>query len=222
MKSNDLRNRLAHMGLPMFEVEKKEDANATLADVVKSRELRYWEGFPVLLASSAEEKSFDLKQTQNHLNGTDSKHFYDLLVMSLALYKANKLKFAWAENLKNNLNNEEKNKLSHLLLKFKNNKEFRLAGYNMSSGRVKTLFENYFVQAQKKLDEYALAKNKFGLEYAMSLVFSPKQKELFLRKFKREKMTKTEREYFYRTVKKKALALANPELHRMAQQLLGK
>jgi hypothetical protein len=33
-------------------------------------------------------------------------------------------------------------------------------------------------------------------------------------------LTKTEKEYFSRAVKKKVVALANAELHRMAQQLL--
>lgn len=210
------------MGLPMFEVEKKEDANAVLADVVKSRQLRYWEGFPVLLANSAEEKSFDLEKALVKLDAKNRKLFFNLLAMSLALYKANRLKFRWAEKLKNNFSKEEKNKYFDLLLKFKNNENFNLADYHMSSERVKTLFENYFSQSQRKLDEYVSAKDRFGLEYAMSQVFSPKQKELFLKRFKREKMTKTEKEYFYRTVKKKTLALANPELHRMAQHLLSK
>jgi hypothetical protein len=54
----------------------------------------------------------------------------------------------------------------------------------------------------------------------MSQVFSPKQKELFFKKLKGEKLTKTEKEYYSRAVKKKVLALANDELHRMARQML--
>jgi hypothetical protein len=52
------------------------------------------------------------------------------------------------------------------------------------------------------------------------LSFSPKQKELFQKKLKGELLTKTEKEYFSRTVKKKVAALANPELHRLAQKLM--
>lgn len=33
-------------------------------------------------------------------------------------------------------------------------------------------------------------------------------------------MTKTEKEYYSRAVKKKVVALANPELHRLAQRLM--
>ena len=60
-----------------------------------------------------------------------------------------------------------------------------------------------------------------GLEYAMSQVFSPKQKELFLKKLKGEVFTKTEKEYFSRVIKKKVLALANADLHHLSRKLLG-
>ncbi len=66
-----------------------------------------------------------------------------------------------------------------------------------------------------------LMKQELGLEHALVQVFSPKQKDLFLKKLKGEKLTKTEREYFSRSVKKKILALSNPELHSLAQRLLG-
>jgi hypothetical protein len=46
------------------------------------------------------------------------------------------------------------------------------------------------------------------------------QKELFKKKLEGLPLTKTESEYYSRTVKKKVVALANSELHRMAQRLL--
>jgi len=63
-------------------------------------------------------------------------------------------------------------------------------------------------------------RDEFDLEYALSQVFSKKQKELFMKKLKGEKLTKTEREYFSRSVKKKVLALANSDLHRLATRLI--
>lgn len=57
-------------------------------------------------------------------------------------------------------------------------------------------------------------------QYAMSHVFSKKQKELFMKKLKGEQMTKTEREYFSRSVKKKMVALANSDLHKLATKLI--
>jgi hypothetical protein len=40
------------------------------------------------------------------------------------------------------------------------------------------------------------------------------------KKLKGEKLTKTEKEYFSRTVRKKLSALAHPDVHRMAQRIL--
>ena len=58
MKDNSLLKRLRVMGFPLFETGEAEDANLTLADVVKSKDLRLWEGFPVVLATSTENGRF--------------------------------------------------------------------------------------------------------------------------------------------------------------------
>ena len=44
--------------------------------------------------------------------------------------------------------------------------------------------------------------DEFELEFALSQIFSKKQKELFLKKLKSGKLTKTEREYYSRSVRK--------------------
>ena len=54
MKNNDLPKRLKALGFPLFETAETEDANLALADVVRSKDLRLWEGFPVVLATGAE------------------------------------------------------------------------------------------------------------------------------------------------------------------------
>jgi len=90
----------------------------------------------------------------------------------------------------------------------------------ISSQRLKNTFNNYFKQAEARLSEILLVKEEMGLEYAMSQVFSPKQKDLFLKKLRNEKLNKTEKEYYSRTVKKKLTALVNPELQRSAQRVL--
>ena len=102
----------------------------------------------------------------------------------------------------------------------KKNYNFSVNGYEMSGQRLKSTFNNYFTNTHSNFSDLLSAKEEFGLEYALSQVFSPKQKELFLKKLKGEKLTKTDKEYFSRAVKKKVLALANSELHRLSQKLL--
>lgn len=222
MKNKNLLKRLSKLGFSLFETEEAQDANATLAQVVKSKDLRLWEGFPVVLTNSAEKGLFDYEMVKSYLKTSFEKSaLTSLMLMSLALYKFLNLKFSWADKLYKSLPVKEKKQLNNLLKKLKKNEEFEVAGRVMSSQRLKSTFNNYFSQARTRLNDLLSMKEEASLEYSLSQVFSPKQKELFLKKLKREKLTKTEREYFSRVVKKKLLALSNTELHRLSQRLLG-
>lgn len=59
-----------------------------------------------------------------------------------------------------------------------------------------------------------------ALDAAFAQMFSPKQKELFLKKLNGETLSKTDREYYSRVVRKRVVALANSELHQLAQRVL--
>ncbi len=221
MANKNLFKRLSALGFQLFGTEEDQNANLTLADMVKSKDLRLWEGFPVVLVNSAKKGLFNYDKVKWYLKKPfDRSYLSSLMIMSLALYKVLNLKFSWANEFYNSLAKVGKEKFSEYLEKFKNDDDLRVAGYVMSSQRLKSTFNNYFKQEQSKLSDLLSMKDEFGFEYSLSQVFSPKQKELFLKKLRREKLTKTEREYFSRAVKKKVLALANPELHRLAQRLL--
>ena len=62
----------------------------------------------------------------------------------------------------------------------------------------------------------------FQLELLLSQFFTSRQKELLKKRAQNKPMTKTEKEYFYRVVKKRLKALANEELHQMARSLVEK
>ena len=53
----------------------------------------------------------------------------------------------------------------------------------------------------------------------LSRLFSPKQKELIFKKLNDQPMTKTEREYFSRTTKKKLGAVLNETVQEIARRL---
>ncbi|MBU0709993.1 MAG: hypothetical protein KJ793_04695 [Candidatus Omnitrophica bacterium] len=221
MKNSDLLKRVNALGFPLFDLEESQNANLTLADMVKSRDLRLWEGFPVVLVNSAEKGLFNYEKVKRYLKKPfDKSYLASLMAVSLALYKFFNLKFPWADKFYNSLSVARKREARAFLEKLKSDRELNVAGSEMSAQRLKTVFNNYFNQAQKKLNDLLSVKDELSLEYSLSQVFSPKQKELFLKKLKRDKLTKTEKEYFSRVVKKKVLALANPELHRLSQKLL--
>lgn len=221
MDNRNLLKELSKLGYPLFEKEEELDADFALVRVAKGGDLRLWEGFPVVLANSFEKGLFHYENVLRQLRQvSDREKFNALLVMSLALYEALGLKFSWTKRLLSSLAPRVKKDFDNFKEKLKRDALFTVAGREMSAQRLKTTFNNYFRQSRSRLNELLSVKEELGVEYALSQVFSPKQKELFLKKLKGEKLTKTEREYFSRSVKKKALALANPELHRLARKLL--
>lgn len=220
MDNKNLLKELSRLGYPLFEKEEELDADFALTQVAKGGDLRLWEGFPVVLANSAEKGLVHYENALRQLRQTsDRVKFNALLAMSLALYETLGLKFSWAKRLLSSFSPQAKKDFGNFKEKLKCDALFTVAGKEMSAQRLKTTFSNYFRQSQSRLSELLSTKEELGVEYALSQVFSPKQKELFLKKLGGEKLTKTEREYFSRCVKKKALALANPELHRLARKL---
>ncbi|MCX5715483.1 MAG: hypothetical protein NTV07_01205 [Candidatus Omnitrophica bacterium] len=221
MVSKDLARKLNLLGFPLFEAKSDEDLNKTLAEVVESRDPRLLEAFPVLLANGLKNGTFEYKTAAAYLkNRTDRDDFSSLLVMSAALYKVMGLKFSWAEEFYKSLPPGKNREYNSLLSRLKAGGNFKVGRYTMSGERLKSAFANYFNPPQSGLDGLLALKTEYGLEYALSQVFSPKQKELFLKKLKGEKLSKTEKEYFSRTVKKKVSALANAELHSLAQKAM--
>lgn len=221
MKDSDLLKRVSALGYPLLTAEEYQDANLTLADMVKSRDLRLWEGFPVVLANNAEKGGFDYGKAEKFLkNSFDKLNLGLLLALSLALYRNLNLRFSWAGELYNFLNKEGKKRYEGYLKALRANQDLYVQSKLISSQRLKNTFRNYFSRKETDLKGLLYVKEELGLEYALSQVFSPKQKELFLKKLKNEKLTKTEKEYFSRVVRKKVLALANPELHRLSLKLL--
>lgn len=214
MENETLLRKAGLLGYPLF--EKEVDVNAALAEVVESSDFRLWEGFPVMLATALEKGLFDFEKTAGHLKSAKEKSvLFKLVALSCGLYafagagvphleEVEKSRYYVAEDVKK------------ALAAFKEGLVLHVGGKAFDTARLRMAFERYFSQWESAVD-LASQKESFGLGYALLQVFSPKQKELFFKKLKGEKLSKTEREYYSRVVKKKVLALANPELHRLAQ-----
>jgi hypothetical protein len=221
MVKKELLKNVNRLGFPLMEPEEDLDVNKTLAEVVKSKDTRLWEGFPVLLANTAREYKFNYDEVLKYLTKKESRdNFHSLLLLSLALYKNYHLSFAWSNHLKEKVSNQYVNELKQLRNQLTHNEVVAFNNMQFSSSRLRETFRNYFEQDAKKTKQLKEKHEELSLEYALSQLFSPKQKELFRKKLEGEPLTKTEREYYSRTVKKKVAALANPELHRLAQKLM--
>ncbi len=222
MENKHLLEKLSRLGFPLLENTEEFDVNQTLAEVVRTRNGRYWEGFPVLVANAAKEGVFDYGVVASYLKGHDLKdRLKSLLLLSLAVYELNGLQFGGVRKFGVTLNQKDKDVCKELEACLEGQAEFDLAGYRFNPDRIKKVFLNYFIAESNETKMVLDRRDELSLEFSLSQVFSPKQKELFRKKLKGDILTKTEKEYFSRSVKKKVLALANSELHRLAQKAAG-
>lgn len=220
-QGDKLLRKLSMLGFPMFEPSEELDVNETLAEVVKSNDTRLWEGFPVLLANAGESYQFASDQIERQLPTDELKERYHLLVLlSAAVYAYYHLSFSWLSKLKKTFSDTDKNLVKAWRNALAHNQRSLLTDEEFDPERVRGLFELYFEQKVEKDRRRKDRYEDFSLEYALSQVFSPKQKELFKKKLEGDPLTKTEQEYYSRTVKKKVVALANSELHSLARKLL--
>lgn len=61
----------------------------------------------------------------------------------------------------------------------------------------------------------------FKLHLYLNRLFSPRQTEILLKKYKGEPLNKTEQEYYSRIVKKKLEAVCDIEVRKIAESLTG-
>lgn len=220
MEDKKLLEKLRRLGYPLLEVQDPLDVNMALADVVKSKNARFLEGFPVMLANAAKEDSFDFLQVRSLLAQNQAREvLHDLFLLSFALYKANDLYFDWVKAYEAKLKPKDKAKLNAFVSSLSSGLEVKVGSYRLNVERLKGVLHNYLTGESKEVKDLSAKHEEMSLEFSLSQVFSPKQKELFKKKLKGEVLTKTEREYFSRSVRKKVSALANEELHRLAQKV---
>jgi hypothetical protein len=220
MVDQKLLDNLNRLGFQLMETSADVDANKTLAEVVQSKDTRLWEGFPVLLANAARDYNFDYNQVQQFLTKKEQQDFRTLLLLSLALFQNYHLSFAWSNRLKKTFSQQDLALLKKLRKSLSQGNRVSVGNRRFDPSRLKQAFNNYFEQDAEKTRRLKEKHEELSLEYALSQLFSPKQKELFQKKLKGEVLNKTEKEYYSRTVRKKVSALANPELHRLAQKLM--
>lgn len=195
------------------------DASMVLAEMVKSHDARILEGFPVVLANIVRRSgdSFDVRQVERRLkNQRDRKLLHELMQLSVQLFGLYRMSGLVDPFLSRFLGGEQ------FKAQLGQNSMLQLTGVTLFPEKLKRTFENYYVLEtyESQAKQQVLFQEELRTEFYLSLFFPPKQKQLLFKKLRGEEMTKTEREYFSRTVRKKLEALADPDVHRMAQKAL--
>jgi hypothetical protein len=88
--------------------------------------------------------------------------------------------------------------------------------HNSYKKRTKEEWDQLIKEAIEKNDD-ASAKDFYD---NLDIIFSAKQRHLFFKKIYSEKMSKTEKEYYSRTVKKKIKLLAHEEIHKICKRII--
>ena len=222
MENRELLKNINLLGFPLFEPEQEINVNATIYEVLKSGNLRLLEGFPVILANAARHSDFDIDTVFKLCkNEEERKKMFYFIILSMSLYKNFHLKFWWTNKIYNKISDKDKEAYNTYLQYLKSNKDFKIMEHTLNTSHIKDIFENYFQSENAKDEKTKSNYEEFSLEFALSQIFPPKQKQLFFKRLHGEKMTKTERSYYYRRVKKKIAALANNELHKLSKKILG-
>ena len=227
MKREELITALGELGYRLFTLEKEKLSSRKVLDVLDklsgSEDTRLIEAFPVVLANCAHRGiKLDIRNLlSRYERETQRKANIEKLTLAssdlLALERLDK-----PEGLDD--------AMDPLRLKYGDllkEETLSLGSHrSVSTDRLRNTLRRYAIDLEKS--ESARQKDKrgqlrsFQLNLHLSILFPPKQKELLLKKLKGEPLSKTEKEYFSRVVKKKLEALANSELRKIALMLAKK
>lgn len=227
MKREELITALGKLGYRLFITEKAEISGKKVLDVLgelaESPDSRLIEAFPVVLANCAHRGiKLDIHDLLSRYEKDSQRksHLEKLILVSSDLLAEEGL--GKPQGL-GGIIDAMRDKYGDLL----EGKILSLGRHrSLSIDRLRNALRRYVADIEKS--ESAREKEKrnqlqsFQLNLHLSILFSPKQKELVLKKLKAEKLSQTEREYFSRVVKKKLEALANNEVRKLAIRLTKK
>lgn len=198
-----------------------------LQRMLMSDDGRVLEGVPVVLTNVLlSNKSFDLKSVESSLPSALQKRFRVLAAVTyLFLFwvpesdSARKLLHdylkqrepALAETVTEKLRNQHKVQVGNSVV--------------LDEARLEKTYKNYvveqFMETQTSFAKKLEDQRSTLFTEAVSELFTDKQRELMFKMLNREPLTKTEREYYSRSVKPRLKALRNPDLQTTAATLLG-
>ena len=224
MKREDLVFNLGRLGYSLVTPEVEElrvdQVVELLNELVDSKDSRLIEGFPVVLANCAQRGmnlDFAALLAKHKPRSRKRQDLEKLLLLSSDLLTRQGLeKPEGLEKISASLKTKYGDLLAADLLTLGRK-------VSLSTERLRNALRRYSANLETSRSRRKKEKDKqrrsFQLSYYLSTLFSPKQKELVLKKLNGEPLNKTEKEYFSRTVKKKLEALNNSEVRKVAKAL---
>ena len=227
MRREDLIFNLGRLGYALVRPEtrkvKDHEVLELLDELAESEDPRLVEGFPVVLANCAQEGlnlNFKTLLSRHNSDSHKQQALEKLLLLSSTLLAQQGLdKPINLESLSKSLKAKYGDLLAGDVVDLGNK-------VSLSNERLRNTLKRYVADLSTSKSTRDRAKNRqlrsFRLNYYLSTLFAPKQKELLLKKYHGEPLNKTEQEYFSRKVKKKLEAMTNKEVLKVAAALTKK
>jgi hypothetical protein len=217
MDSEKLSLKAARLGFRSEEPAPHNDANKTLAEAIQSQDQRFWEAFPVMLAAAAGAGEFSYEAADACLAEEEKKYLKLLTIVSLGLYDSLGLEFAWRKRL---FGAFPARLIANFKDKFASDAVLELGKFSLQAGTLKENLSEHLRKDAAASKPDVKTSRETALDSALSRIFTARQKGLLLKRLNLEMLTKTEKEYFSRVIKKKVQALANEDLHSLARRVL--
>lgn len=227
MEKEELIEALGQLGYQLFATEAKKIGKkkiyAVLNQLAYSTDSRLIEAFPVVLANCAHRGiKLDMRTvlSRHGPRGPKKRRLEKLILASIDLLNQEGLqKPQGFEGLIESLRLKYGDLLADENLALDK-------GLSLSTERLRNALRRYAADLEKSESASEKERNSqlrsFKLNLHLSTLFSPKQKELVLKKLNGEPLSKTEQEYYSRIVKKKLEALSNSEMRKIASALTKK
>lgn len=222
----ELLNHLAQYGYALTVPRSSVQPDKVLGELLRQDDARLLEGFPVVLANALSEKetlAWENKQwsPQKVFSAEVKKRWTALTALSLLLFRLFGVSKALEDRVFKLLKKcpEGEPALADLEQPFSGSGQVRAGDTELSAERLKNSFRNYVVH-QNNAGELREQEDALELELFLSELFTLRQKELLAKRLGGKAFTKTEREYYYRVVKKRLKALADERVHKMARKLV--
>ena len=225
MRKEDLIFNLGRLGYTLVRPETRElkdyEVLELLDELAESEDPRLVEGFPVVLANCAQRDlklNFRTLLSRHKSDSRKQQALEKLLLLSSTLLAQQSLdKPENLESLSKSLKAKHGDLLANDVVELGNK-------VSLSTERLRNTLTLYAADLSTSKSTRDRSKNRqrrsFQLNYYLSTLFAPKQKELVLKKYHGESLNKTEQEYFSRKVKKKLEAMTNKEVMKVAAAAL--
>jgi len=213
---------MAHYGYDLFSDETPEDFVELLLSMSSTNDQRVIEGIPVVIANHLLRNGYHKfeKDTLKLLNQLQYHQESSLLQRTCLLYVITAALLEKELMLKKEANRIRK-LIAHSMQYpqggtelLSNNSIITQDGLMLDPGRLQKTFRLYAMPKKEKESplERSAIQRQITLEYNLSKLFPLKQKELIKKKISGEQMTKTEREYYSRVIKRKITAIVDPDM----------